>query len=152
MSKIKQTAVNQSGGLSAIVGARPLSPDQVRDLNLHNRMALESLLNGGTQRDYEVISAMSNLVQIIDNNHFYGRKADTIKHAQDVIKSCYELAKNRGAWLLTADGIRQVKILLELHEAQLVQVTQREMRKDVEHAQKLERDAYKKLAKDGRDE
>lgn len=145
-NKIRQTKISPMAGFTAIVGAKPLSPEQCTELNLHNRLAFDNLLSGGSQRDFEVIAALSNLAQIVDRAYFYSRKIVDIEHAQQVIKSCYELSKSRGVYLLTADGMQAVRMLLSLHEAQLQQVTQREMRKAVEHAQKLGREAYRKVA------
>lgn len=145
MSKIKQTKISPQGGLSAIAGAKPLTQIQCVELSIHNLMAFESLLDVGTVHDFEVIAALSNLVQIIDADYFYGRKSADIEKAQNVIKLCYDLSKKRGVYLLTADGIREVQMLLSLHELQLQQVTQKEIRKAVEHAQKLAREAYREV-------
>jgi hypothetical protein len=145
-NKIKQSKVSIMGGLAAIVGARPMTQAQCTDLNLHNRLAFESLLSGGKLRDFEVIAALSNLVQIIDDKYFLSRKGAEISSAQAEIKSAYEISKKRGTYLLTAGAIREIKSLLALHEAQLQQITQGEMRKAVEYAQRLEREAYREMA------
>jgi predicted AlkP superfamily phosphohydrolase/phosphomutase len=139
MAKIKQKKVSAMGGLGAIVGARPLTDDQRTDLNIHNHMALENLLNSGGLRDFEIIAALSNLAKVVDDKYFYSKKAEYIEEAQAHIKTAYELSKNRGVYLLTSDAIRAAKGLIELHDAQLGMITQREMREAVTETQRLEK-------------
>jgi hypothetical protein len=146
MAKIRQTKISVMGGLGAIVGARPLTDDQRTDLNIHNHLALENLLNGVGLRDFEIIAALSNLAKVIDDNYFFSKKSEYIEHAQEHIKAAYELSKQRGVYLLTSDAIRAAKGLIELHAAQLNMITQREMQKAVKRTQLLEIDAYKASA------
>jgi hypothetical protein len=145
-NKIKQSKVSIMGGLAAIVGARPMTQAQCTDLNLHNHMALENLLNGGSLRDFEIIAALSNLAKVIDDKYFYSKKSEDIEHAQEHIKAAYELSKKRGVYLLTSDAIRATKGLIELHDAQLNMITQREMQKAIKRTQLLEIDAHKAAA------
>jgi hypothetical protein len=147
MSKIKQKKISVMGGLGAIVGARPLTDDQRTDLNLHNHLALENLLNGGGLRDFEIIAALSNLTKVIDDKYFYSKKSEEIEQAQAQIKTAYELSKKRGVYLLTSDAIRAASGLIALHDAQLRNVTQREMREAVAETQRLEKVERKKIIK-----
>jgi hypothetical protein len=144
MAKIRQTKVSAMGGLGAIVGARPLTDDQRTDLNLHNHMALENLLNGGVLRDFEIIAALSNLTKVIDDKYFFSKKSKVIEESQEQIKTAYELSKKHGVYLLTSDAIRLTKGLIELHDAQLNMITQREMREAVAETQRLEKIENKK--------
>jgi predicted AlkP superfamily phosphohydrolase/phosphomutase len=132
------------GGLGAIVGARPLTDDQRTDLNLHNHLALENLLNGGGLRDFEIIAALSNLTKVIDDKYFFSKKSEVIEEAQEQIKTAYGLSKKRGVYLLTSDAIRAAKGLIELHDAQLKMITQREMMEAVVETQRLEKIEHKK--------
>jgi hypothetical protein len=139
MAKIKQKKVSAMGGLGAIVGARQLTDDQRTDLNIHNHMALENLLNGGGLRDFEIIAALSNLTKVIDDKYFHSKKSEDIEESKSHIKTAYELSKNRGVYFLTSDAIRAAKELIALHDAQLHMITQREMREAVAETQRLEK-------------
>jgi hypothetical protein len=145
MAKIKQKKVSVIGGLGAIFGARPLTDDQRTDLNLHNHLALENLLNGGGLRDFEIIAALSNLAKVIDDKYFHSNKSEDIEEFQVQIKTAYELSKKSGVYLLTSDAIRSTKGLIELHDAQLNMITQREMREAVAETQRLEKVERKKI-------
>jgi hypothetical protein len=147
MAKIKQKKISAIGGLGAILGARPLTDDQRTDLNIHNHLALENLLNGGSVRDFEIIAALSNLTKVIDDKYFHSKKSEAIEESQEQIKAAYELSKNRGVYLLTSDAIRATKGLIELHDAQLNMITQREMREAVAETQRLEKVERKKIIK-----
>jgi hypothetical protein len=107
MAKIKQKKVSAIGGLGAILGARPLTDDQRTELNIHNHMALENLLNGGGLRDFEIIAALSNLAKVIDDKYFHGNKSEYIEAAQAHIKTAYELSKNSGVYLLRQTRLEQ---------------------------------------------
>jgi hypothetical protein len=145
MAKIKQKKVSVMGGLDAIVGARPLTDEQRTDLNIHNHIALENLLNGGGLRDFEIIAALSNLAKVIDDKYFHSKKSEAIEESQAQIKAAYDLSKKRGVYLLTSDAIRATKGLIDLHDAQLNMITQREMREAVEETQRLEKVERKKI-------
>jgi hypothetical protein len=147
MAKIKQKKISAIGGLGAILGAMPLTDDQRTDLNIHNHLALENLLNGGGLRDFEIISALSNLAKVIDDKYFHSNKSEDIEEAQAHIKTAYAISKNRGVYLLTSDAIRATKGLIELHDAQLNMITQREMREAVAETQRLEKVERKKINK-----
>jgi hypothetical protein len=145
MAKIRQTKISVMGGLGAIFGARPLTDDQRTDLNIHNHLALENLLNGGGLRDFEIIAALSNLAKVIDDKYFHSKKSEYIEEAKAHIKTAYAISKNRGVYLLTSDAIRATKGFIELHDAQLNMITQREMREAVAETQRLEKIERKKI-------
>jgi hypothetical protein len=108
-------------------------------------LALENLLNGGGLRDFEIIAALSNLAKVIDDKYFHSNKSEDIEEFQVQIKTAYELSKKSGVYLLTSDAIRSTKGLIELHDAQLNMITQREMREAVAETQRLEKVERKKI-------
>jgi hypothetical protein len=104
-------------------------------LKLKNHEALDSILTGqGTKHDVDVLINAVNMAEaLIRIRHDLGADwATEIKAAQDAIYSMGKRGVEKGSFAFTGPEMTAVRVVMDVHDAQLDDCTVKEMEKALE--------------------
>lgn len=116
----------------ALVGVKPLADDQVTDLGLTYRMALELLRCGmGEECHVHTLACTSNIALVLAERSYGADSIEQIKQAQDGIMRCFGRGRRTGKWGLDGEAITAITQMIALHDAQLVVARQKDIREAI---------------------
>lgn len=115
-----------------LVGVNPLAGDQVTDLGLAYRMALECLHSGhGQEAHVHTLACTSNIALVLAERGYGADSIEQIKDAQDGIMRCFGRGRRTGKWGLDGEAITAITQMIALHDAQLVVARQKDIREAI---------------------
>jgi len=105
-----------------------LADDQVRDLGLAYRMALEAMLKGhGSVGSWSTLACSLNTGVMLAELSVVSEAMDTLKAAQDALLSCRNAVATRGKYAFNGDESVAIKAAFLLHDKQVETATKRQI-------------------------
>ena len=119
--------IDPTAGLHAIAMLHPLDASQKTDESLALRANLEALRTGhGAESAFHTITAAVNVSMVLCERGKGAEHLTDIIRAQDHLMRLWQRAQEKGRWLFDGGGWQHVKHAIDIHEAQLANVTRRE--------------------------
>ena len=98
------------------------------DLKIKNSQAMLALMRGdATKRDMDTLIAMSNIVEALYRLGFGSEYKDVAIAGRDAILNIVHRASHTGRFVPTAEQIKALQTLMELHDAQMEVITIKDM-------------------------
>lgn len=122
-----------------------LTDDQLTDLGMAIHTCIERLRTGhGIEMDWHTLAAAANVSLVLCERGIGAEYLDDVKTAQDALMYIIERHRRIGRWAFDGSAYTAITRLVELHEAQLANITRDgaraamlEVRKRVERGEVL---------------
>lgn len=119
--------IDPTACLHAIAMQHPLDASQKTDESIALRTNLEALRTGhGGESAFHTITAAVNVSMVLCERGHGPEHLPAVLQAQDSLLRVWQRAQQSGKFLFDGRGWQQVNHALDLHEAQLANVTRRE--------------------------
>jgi hypothetical protein len=123
--------VSSTGGLFVIetilrqaATQQSLNVDAQTEINLHARIALNTLLSGEpTQDDWIDVNAAMHVARTLAKNGIGSEYEDLFNRALAALNTCQECAKRNGFWRFRGPDIETMRDAMFIHELQVNRVT-----------------------------
>lgn len=119
--------IDPHAGLHAIAMHHRLDDEQQADLGVALRVNLEAMRTGRADESaFHTIAAAVNVSMVLCERGKGANYLPDIMQAQTSLLRLWQRGKNTGRWLFDGPGWQHVNHAIDLHEAQLANVTRRE--------------------------
>lgn len=108
--------------------ANPLTDCQQRDLGLAYHLAFENMLKRGNEEDWYILASTVNVALVLAEKGYGEEYIPEIKAAMESMMDCKYTADKTGRWAFTGDGIKAMRLALELHDQQCALATRAEIK------------------------
>lgn len=103
---------------------KPLANDQLRDLSLAYRLALQAMLRGsGTEETFSTLACSLNIAMVLCEQGVWASYLHGIQEAQDALLSSRDRAQKLNKWGFDGNEARLVMRALAIHDEQLAMAT-----------------------------
>ena len=98
------------------------------DLKIKNHSAMASLTQGRAVRDdIDILIAMSNICEALYRMGFGREYDDVVRHGSDALYAVGKRGAETGRFILRAEEMKALNVLMELHDAQMDVITIKDM-------------------------
>ena len=123
-------ALNPNAAFDAINLSRPVNDERIGRLEIGIRTSLEAFVDGVAKKDhFDTLASTVDLSMMMANTLFEGAYIYNINLARDAMIRCRERFARTGKLRLDGNGFQDLKYAIEIHQAQLKQVTGAELLK-----------------------
>lgn len=148
-SKYRPYRTDRSAWAHALGMQQQLTDDQLTDLGFAVHACIERLRTGhGIELDWHTLAAAVNVSLVLCERGVGPEHLDAIKTAQDALIEILERHRKTGRWAFHGSGYVALARAVQIHEAQLANITRDsaraamlEVRKRVERGEVLNREA-----------
>jgi len=103
------------------------------DLKIKTHMAMTTLTKGlATRNDIDTLIAAVNIVEALYRLGFGKEYADVVKNGLDALRDVGRRGVESGRFILKADEMNALNLVMELHDAQMDIITIKDMDKAIE--------------------
>ena len=102
------------------------------ELKIKNHLAMTTLTRGeATRGDIDTLIASVNIVEALYRMGFGREYADVVKDGLDALRSVGKRGVESGRFILKADEMNALNLVMELHDAQMELITIKDMDKAI---------------------
>lgn len=118
-------------------GISPLTDEALTDLGLAYHMAFELMRKHGGEDHFHTLAAAINIAGRFCEMGVCAENATDIEAAIGALNRIRLRAQQSGKWALDGEGLRQVALALDIHDAQMQSVSYNELRAAIDEVFRL---------------
>lgn len=133
-SKYRPRAVLQNPLGYVLESLKPVSQHEqyLVELKIKNHLAMSTLTKGlATRTDLDTLIASTNIVEALYRLGFGREYADVVKDGLNALRSVGKRGVESGKFILKADEMNALNLVMELHDAQMEIITIKDMDKAI---------------------
>jgi len=134
-SKYRPRAVLQNPVGYVLESLKPVAQHEqyLVELKIKNHLAMTTLTKGeATRSDIDTLIASVNIVEALYRLGFGREYADVVRDGLDALRSVGKRGVESGRFILKADEMNALNLVMELHDAQMDLITIKDMDKAIE--------------------